>query len=300
MSQLSYEQKRAQTVELAYNLFIVFLIVVVLMPVFYIISISFSKNGGIGGELIPTDFSLNHWKYILGLPYKDQLTGELKTSTFPILKWMWNSLKIAGLSSFMVLFLSTTSAYALSRFNFKGKQSSLITLMIVQMFPNIMALVAFYLMLDFLGQYVPALGIDTHWGLILVYLGGTPFNIWLIKGYFDTIPRSMEESAIIDGCSHWQAFTKILLPLSAPILAVVGLLTFIGTFADFIVPSILLKSQDQLTFAVGIQLFISDSFAGRWGQFAAASILGALPISLIFFSIHRYIISGLSAGGVKE
>lgn len=299
-SSMSYERKRELTVDLAFNLAIVLLIIIVLFPVFYIVSMSFNPTGSLGGDFIPKDFSLNHWRYILGLEYVDALTGEVKRAAFPILKWLWNSIKIAGLSSFMILFLSTTSAYALSRFEFTGKKSSLVTLMIVQMFPNIMALVAFYLMLDFIGQYIPSLGIDTHWGLILVYLGGTPFNIWLIKGYFDTIPKSMEESAIIDGCTRWQAFTKILLPLSAPILAVVGLLTFIGTFADFIVPSILLKSQDQLTFAVGIQLFISDSFSGRWGQFAAASILGALPISLVFFSIHRYIISGLSAGGVKE
>ncbi len=109
----------------------------------------------------------------------------------------------------------------------------------------------------------------------------------------------MEESAIIDGCSRWQAFYKILLPLSAPILAVVGLLTFIGTFADFILPSILLKTQDKLTFAVGIQIFISESFAGRWGQFAAACVIGALPVCAVFFSIHKYIVSGLASGGVK-
>jgi ABC-type maltose transport system permease subunit len=154
-------------------------------------------------------------------------------------------------------------------------------------------------MLDFIGQGVPWLGIDTHWGLILIYLGGTPFNIWLLKGYFDTLPRSIEESARMDGCTHFQAFYKIVLPLCTPILAVIGLLTFISTFSDFILPSILLKSQDQMTFAVGIQIFISESFASRWGQFAAASILGALPVSLLFFSIHRYIVDGLSHGGVK-
>ncbi len=198
-----------------------------------------------------------------------------------------------------MLALSTTSAYALSRFSFKGKQTSLITLMVIQMFPNIMAMVAFYFMLDFIGNYFPAFGTDTHGGLILVYLGGTPFNIWLIKGYFDTIPKSIEESAIMDGCSRLQAFYRIVLPLSTPILAVVGLLTFIGTFSDFILPSILLKTESNFTFAVGIQIFISDAFASRWGQFAAACILGAIPITAIFFSIHKYIVSGLSMGGTK-
>jgi maltose/maltodextrin transport system permease protein len=290
-------RNRDRTALFARHLFIIAISIVVLFPVFYVISISFNPIGSIGSDFIPDKFSLTHWKYILGLPY---IEGDNKVTTFPVLLWLFNSLKVSLITSVAVLFLSTTSAYALSRFRFKGRKTSLIILMIVQMFPSIMALVAFYLMLNFVGNYIPWLGTDTHWGLILVYLGATPFNIWLIKGYFETIPKSMEEAAIIDGCSRWQAFYKILLPLSAPILAVVGLLTFIGTFADFIVPSVLLKSQDQLTFAVGIQLFISESFSNRWGQFAAASILGAVPIMLLFFSIHRYIISGLSAGGVKE
>ncbi len=290
-------KKKEQATMLARHLFLIAISIVVIFPVFYVISISFNPLGAIGSDFIPDKFSLTHWKYILGLPY---IEGESTVTNFPIIRWLFNSLKISFLTSLLVLFLSTTSAYALSRFKFRGRKTSLLVLMIVQMFPSIMALVAFYLILTFIGKYFPWLGTDTHWGLILVYLGGTPFNIWLIKGYFETIPASMEEAAIIDGCSRWQAFYKILLPLSVPILAVVGLLTFIGTFADFIVPSVLLKSQDQLTFAVGIQLFISESFSNRWGQFAAASILGALPIMLVFFSIHRYIISGLSAGGVKE
>ena len=291
-------RRREQASMAVRHLALTAIIVVVIFPVFYILSISFNPTGSIGSDMIPEVFSLAHWKYILGLPY---IPGDETTvANFPILTWLFNSIKISLITSVLILFLSTTSAYALSRFKFKGRRTSLIVLMIVQMFPSIMALVAFYLMLDFVGRYFPSIGTDTHWGLILVYLGGTPFNIWLIKGYFETIPKSMEEAAIVDGCSRWQAFYKILLPLSAPILAVVGLLTFIATFADFIVPSVLLKSQDMLTFSVGIQLFISESFSSRWGQFAAASIMGALPISLVFFSIHRYIISGLSAGGVKE
>lgn len=272
---------------------------IILFPVVYIISISFNATGSIGSEIIPKKLSLEHWKYILGMKYINSFSGQLQVSNFPILTWLFNSIKISLITSILMLVLSTTSAYALSRFRYKGRQSSLMILMVVQMFPNIMAMVAFYLMLNFLGRYIPAIGTDTHGGLILVYLGGTPFNIWLIKGYFDTIPKSIEESAIMDGCSRFQAFYKIVLPLSTPILAVVGLLTFINTFSDFILPSILLKTQDKLTFAVGIQIFISESFSGRWGQFAAACILGAFPISTIFLCIHKYIVSGLTMGGSK-
>lgn len=299
MSQYKNAQAREQFIKLAKHLSLIALLIIILFPVLYIVSISLNPTGGIGSELIPEKWSLNHWKYILGITYIDQATGKEVKSVYPILKWLWNSIKISGIAAIMMLLLSTTSAYALSRFQFKGKRSSLLALMIIQMFPNVMAMVAFYFMLDFLGKYVPGLGTDSHGGLILVYLGGTPFNIWLIKGYFDTLPKSIEESAVLDGCTRLQAFWKIVLPLSTPILAVVGLLTFINTFSDFILPSILLKSQEKLTFAVGIQIFISESFSSRWGQFAAACILGAIPISTIFMSIQKYIVSGLSAGGSK-
>ncbi|MCK5884335.1 MAG: maltose ABC transporter permease MalG [Bacteriovoracaceae bacterium] len=296
---MSFVHKKKSIESLARHLLLVAILVVVLFPVLYVLSISLNKTGSMSADLIPKDISFNNWKYILGIDYVDSISGETVRSPFPILIWLWNSIKVSGITSLLMLLLSTTSAYALSRFRFKGKQSSLLVLMIVQMFPNIMAMVAFYFMLDFIGSYIPSLGADTHGGLILVYLGGTPFNIWLIKGYFDTIPKSIEESAIMDGCNRLQAFWKIIIPLSTPILAVVGLLTFINTFSDFILPSILLKSQENMTFAVGIQIFISESFSSRWGQFAAACILGAIPITAIFFSIHKYIVSGLSAGGSK-
>lgn len=296
---MSFQAKKRHMEVLATHLLLMAILLVVLFPVLYVISISFNQMGSISSELIPQKVTLAHWKYIFGIEYTDAVTGELVKPPFPIMTWLWNSVKVAGITSALMLLLSTTSAYALSRFRFAGKQSSLMVLMIVQMFPNIMAMVAFYFMLDAIGRYVPGLGLDTHGGLILVYLGGTPFNIWLIKGYFDTIPKSIEESAIMDGCTRVQAFWRIVIPLSTPILAVVGLLTFINTFSDFILPSILLKSQDKMTFAVGIQIFVSESFASRWGQFAAACILGAFPISAIFFSIHRYIVSGLAAGASK-
>jgi maltose/maltodextrin transport system permease protein len=292
----NFQKRQMET--LAKHLLLWTLLMIVLFPIIYIISISFNASGSIGSKLIPDSLTLNHWKYILGIPYLDA-NGKEVLSPFPIMLWLWNSIKISSVSAVLMLLLSTTSAYALSRFRFRGRQSSLLVLMIIQMFPNIMAMVAFYFMLDFIGGFVPWLGTDSHGGLILVYLGGTPFNIWLIKGYFDTIPKSIEESAIMDGCTKFQAFWKIVLPLSTPILAVVGLLTFINTFSDFILPSILLKSGDKLTFAVGIQIFISDAFSGRWGPFAAACFLGAFPISAIFFTIHKYIISGLAMGGTK-
>jgi len=294
----AYNKKKQSLDKLLSHLMLIAIAIIVLLPVFVVVSVSLSKGGSLKTGLIPEAVSFDNWKYILGIPYVNAV-GETVVSPYPIMLWLFNSIKVSVISAFLMLLFSTTAAYSLSRFKFKGKETSLMFLMVMQMFPNMMAMVAFYFMLDFIGQGIPWLGIDTHWGLILIYLGGTPFNIWLLKGYFDTLPRSIEESARMDGCTHFQAFYKIVLPLCTPILAVIGLLTFISTFSDFILPSILLKSQDQMTFAVGIQIFISESFASRWGQFAAASILGALPVSLLFFSIHRYIVDGLSHGGVK-
>jgi ABC-type maltose transport system permease subunit len=294
----TYTQKKKSLNKLFFHLMLIAIALVVLLPIFSVVTVSLSKGGSLKAGFSLKDFSLDNWKYILGIPYTNGL-GENIISPYPIMRWLFNSLKVSFLSAILMLVFSTTAAYSLSRFKFKGKEASIMFLMVMQMFPNMMAMIAFYFMLDFIGQGVPSLGVDTHGGLILIYLGGTPFNIWLLKGYFDTLPRSIEESARMDGCTHFQAFYKIVLPLCTPMLAVIGLLTFISTFSDFILPSILLKSQDQMTFAVGIQIFISESFASRWGQFAAASILGALPISLLFFSIHRYIVDGLSHGGVK-
>jgi ABC-type maltose transport system permease subunit len=294
----AYIKKKANLKKLLMHLILIAIGLVVLLPIFSVVTVSLSKSGSLKSGFSLKELSFDNWKYILGIPFTN-MAGEKIISPYPIMRWLLNSLKVSFLSAFLMLTFSTTAAYSLSRFKFKGKDASIMFLMIMQMFPNMMAMIAFYFMLDFIGQGVPSLGVDTHGGLILIYLGGTPFNIWLLKGYFDTLPRSIEESARMDGCTHFQAFYKIVLPLCTPMLAVIGLLTFISTFSDFILPSILLKSQDQMTFAVGIQIFISESFASRWGQFAAASILGALPISLLFFSIHRYIVDGLSHGGVK-
>lgn len=294
----NYIKKKKSIKKLLLHLVLLTIALVVLLPIFSVVTVSLSKGGSLKSGFSLNSLSLDNWKYILGIPYTNAL-GENIISPYPIMRWLFNSLKVSFLSAFLMLAFSTTAAYSLSRFKFKGKDVSIMFLMVMQMFPNMMAMIAFYFMLDFIGQGIPSLGVDTHGGLILIYLGGTPFNIWLLKGYFDTLPRSIEESARMDGCTHFQAFYRIVLPLCVPMLAVIGLLTFISTFSDFILPSILLKSQDQMTFAVGIQIFISESFASRWGQFAAASILGALPISLLFFSIHRYIVDGLSQGGVK-
>jgi len=162
----------------------------------------------------------------------------------------------------------------------------------------VLALVALYAIFDGLGAAFPAIGHNTHTALVLAYSGGLAIHIWTLKGYYDTLPTEVEEAAIVDGATPWQAFRKVLLPMALPALAVVFVLAFIGAIIEYPVASILLTQQDQLTLAVGAKLFVHEHNF-RWGDFAAAAILSGLPITVVFLVAQRWLVSGLAAGGVK-
>ncbi|HBR09672.1 TPA: maltose ABC transporter permease MalG [Candidatus Acetothermia bacterium] len=260
-----------------------------IFPVIWIFSASINPGNTLFGlRFIPQVVTWNH--------YLDLFTNPLH----PFGLWLWNSIKVSGTASLVTVFLTALGAYALSRFRFRGRRTGLLALLLIQMFPQMLAMVAIYLLLLSIGRYIPWLGLNTHAGLIMVYLGGAMgFNTWLMKSYFDTIPHDLEESAMVDGATHFQAFLRIILPLARPILAVIFILTFIGTYSDFLLPSILLTGTRQFTFAVGLRLFIQGQYATRWGIFAAACMLGAIPIMVVFLSLQRFLISGLTRGGVK-
>lgn len=217
---------------------------------------------------------------------------------FPVLLWLWNSIKVAFITAFLIICLSTTSAYAFARMKFKGKTVILNGMLIFQMFPAVLALVAIYALFDKIGEYIPWLGLNTHGGLILSYMGGIALHIWTIKGYFETIDASLEEAAAIDGATPWQAFRLILLPLSVPILAVVFILAFISTITEVPVASVLLLDMNELTLAVGSQQYLYPQNY-LWGDFAAAAVLSGLPITIVFLLAQRWLVGGLTAGGVK-
>jgi ABC-type maltose transport system permease subunit len=160
--------------------------------------------------------------------------------------------------------------------------------------------VALFIILTQLGNVVPALGLNTHTGLLLIYLGSTlGANTWLTKGYFDSIPRDLDEAATVDGASQWQTFSRVILPLVRPILVVVGLLTFIGTYSEYVLARILLTSNTKYTLAVGLNLFVADQFGQRWGIFCAGALMAALPVVIIFLIFQRYLVGGLTSGAVK-
>ncbi|MGC8930395.1 MAG: sugar ABC transporter permease [Dictyoglomus sp.] len=269
------------------HLLIWIILVFTFFPVAWTVSASLRAGGGlVGQKLIPEVLTLEHY-------------SNLKAIGF--FNWIKNSLIVSLTTAILTVFLVSLAAYAFSRFNFWGKKYSLLTLLILQMFPAVMGMVAVYLLLFHIGKYIPFLGLNTLSGLIMVYLGGgVPYNIWLMKGFFDSIPDSLEESALIDGATRFQAYYKIILPLATPVLAVVAINSFIGTYSDFLLASIILKDPSKYTFAVGLRNFISGMYDVRWGDFAAASIVGALPIVILFLSLQNLIISGLTRGAVKE
>ncbi|WP_374113915.1 sugar ABC transporter permease [Microbacterium jiangjiandongii] len=216
--------------------------------------------------------------------------------------WAWagNTLIVAGISSIGAVLMGAAAAYAFSRFRFSGRRVGLTTLLIVQMFPQALAFVAIFIMLLTLGEVIPALGLNSKIALICIYLGGAlGANTFLMYGFFNTIPMEIDESAKIDGATHAQIFWQLIIPLVTPILAVVALLAFISAFADFIIAKVVLVSEDQWTLAVGMYQWVSNQLSSNWGLFAAGAVLASIPVLVLFLSLQRYIVGGLTAGSVK-
>ncbi len=276
---------------------LILLLVVTLFPLLAVISISLRPGNFATGSLIPSEISFEHWKLALGIPVL-QADGTLVPPPFPVLLWLWNSVKVAAISAFLIVAISTTGAYAFARLRFRFKQGLLNAMLVLQMFPVAVALVAVYALFEGLGDHVPWLGLETHGGLVLAYLGGVAMHVWTIKGYFDTLPVEIEESARVDGATPWQVFLRVLLPMAVPILMVVFVLAFIGTIIEYPVASVLLREEPNLTLAVGSKFYLYEQ-RYLWGDFAAAAVLSGLPITLVFLAAQKWIVSGLTAGGVK-
>lgn len=255
-------------------------------PIIYILSASLNPRGTLTG-------SNQIFASITGQNYADLTSTKFLT-------WLGNSLMIGVVTSIATVLMGAAAAYAFSRFRFKGRRLSLTTLLILQMFPQLLAFVAIFLLLLTLGEVVPALGLNSHLALIAVYLGGAlGVNTFLMYGFFNTVPKELDEAAKIDGATHGQIFWTIILRLVSPILAVVALLSFIATFNDFIIAKIVLQSESNWTVAVGMYQWVSDQLDANWGLFAAGAVITAIPIILLFQFLQRYIVGGLTVGSVK-
>lgn len=273
----------------------VILIFFSIFPVLWIISASFSSTQSLSTQtLIPPKVSMLNYERLFGLDPNYRF-GDLIYQ-----KWIFNSIKVASITSVLSLAITTMAAYAFSRMRFSGRITVLKGILLIQVFPNLLALVAIYVMLFQVGEIIPRLGLNTHAGLIMVYLGGSMgINIWLMKGFLDTIPRAIDESGMVDGATHTQIFTYLILPLLRPILVTIGILNFIGTYGDFVLARILLTDVEKYTLMVGLQIFTSGQFDQKWGVFAAGALIGAIPIMIIYLLLQDQITGGLTTGAVK-
>lgn len=222
----------------------------------------------------------------------DNFRRLFEETLYPV--WYKNTLIVALTTMIIQVSIVTLAGYAYSRYNFIGRKNSLKTFLIIQMVPTTAALTAFFVMAFLLKA------INQFWFLSLLYIGGgIPMNTWLMKGYFDTVPYDLDESAKIDGAGHLRTFWQIVLPLVRPMVAVQALWAFMGPFGDYMLARFLLRSQEAYTVAVGLQTFISDIRNQRVALFAAGAILIAVPISILFFMLQKHFVSGLTSGGTK-
>ena len=293
---LRSSQKFQKRLSIGLRLFIALILIFFsIFPVIWIISASFNSSQSLSTQsLIPPRPSLLNYQRLFGMD------PNYKFGDLIYQKWLFNSVKIAGISTILSLAITTMAAYAFSRMRFKGRVTMLKGILLIQVFPNLLALVAIYVLVFQFGEIIPAIGLNTHAGLILVYLGGSMgLNIWLMKGFLDTIPRDIDESGMVDGASHFQIFWNLLLPLLRPILVVIGVISFIGTYGDFILARILLNDVNKYTLMVGLQIFTAGQFDQKWGVFAAGALIGALPIMILYYVLQDQIVGGLTQGSVK-
>ncbi|MEH6938850.1 sugar ABC transporter permease [Bacillus sp. JJ664] len=280
MNKKSFNFGSALLTSLTYILLIL-VAIVVLFPIIWIVGSSFGESTGLASATpIPKNPTIEHYK---------ELFEKTKFSL-----WYWNTLKIALLNMVISVFLSTSAAYVFSRFKFKGKKFGMVAILVLQMFPSFMGMIAIYILFLNFGL------LNNHLGLVLVYAAGQiPFNTWLIKGYLGAVPKALDESAMIDGATKTQIFFKIILPLSKPILTFVALTQFMAPWMDFILPRLLISSNEKKTLAIGLFELIKGQTNQNFTMFAAGAVLVAVPITILYVWLQKYIIQGVTAGANK-
>ena len=254
--------------------------ILVIFPALWIVMSSFSAGDSFFlSSLFPDKLSTEHYV---------KLFRETNFTT-----WVFNSLKLCLIVALIQLTLTSLAAYAFARLRFTGRKYGLMSLLVLQVFPNSMAVAGYYILIYNFGL------VDSSIALIFVLAGGSAFNIWLLKSYIDGIPIELDEAALVDGANQFQVFYKIVMPLAMPQLAVLFLFSFIATYSEYVITSIFLQTPGKMTLALGLQSFISDQFAAHWTMFSAAAVISSLPIMVVFMGLQRFIQNGLVAGGVK-
>jgi arabinogalactan oligomer/maltooligosaccharide transport system permease protein len=272
------------------HLFAIVVVLFSLYPIVWMVSSSVNaRNTLSGAQLIPENLSWDSYELIFSNPTLN-----------PFLTWLWNSWKIALVVAVFNVLLSAMAAYAFSRFRFKGRRLGLLTLLLLQVFPQYVMFIAIFLILQRIGIVFPAFGLNTHSGLIIVYLGAAVgFNTFLIKGFMDAVPTSLDESARVDGAGPTLIFWRIIMPLIRPALAVIFIITMVNTFSEYLLARTLLRSTEQLTYAVGLNSYALAEYGANWGALTAGAVVGAVPVVITFLIAQRAIVSGLTQGAVK-
>jgi arabinogalactan oligomer / maltooligosaccharide transport system permease protein len=278
-------------------------VIFALFPIGYILNLAFAGRNTLTSAC-PLDYQgLEAITCLIPQPWTwstANFTKVLDDEQRPFLVWFQNTMIIATVVSFVSVFMGAAAAFAFSRMRFTGRRPGLLALVLVQMFPAILALTAIFLLLTQIRDVFPAIGLNSIYGLILVYLGGTlGVNTYLMKGFFDTIPVEIDESARIDGASHVRIFFGMILRLAAPILTVVFFITFTGMFNELAIASVIVPNQLDTTLAVGLNTYVANPLKQEWGFFAAGALMAAVPMLIVFAIAQRQLVTGLTAGAVK-
>ena len=260
-----------------------------LFPIVFLVSAALNPAGSLDtSSLLP--------KTISGANF-DTLFGD---DSRPYTSWYKNSMIIATVGSLGSVFIGACAAFAFSRLRFIGRRPGLLALLLLQMFPAMLTFPALYLTFAKLGEIIPGLGLNSIWALTLCYLGGAMgANVWLLKGYFDTVPKELDEAAKVDGASHARIFFTITLPLITPILVTVGMIQFIGLFNEFLLASVFLRDVDSQTLGVGLNALLTADRNKYFGAFCMGAVLASAPIVLLYLAFQKQLVGGLTAGSVK-
>lgn len=270
-------------------------------PAFYVITLAFSGGNTLTAACPPERTGLAALACIFPTQFSATNFQILLTSDqWPVMVWFRNTLLIAGVNAFAALFMGAAAAFAFSRLRFKGRRMGLLMLMLVQMFPGVLAITAIYSLLTQIADVYPSFGINSIWGLTLVYMGGAlGVNTFLMKGYFDTIPVDIDESARIDGAGHVRIFFGLIMRLALPILVVVFFVSFQAAFNELPLAQVVLPDANNTTLAVGLNGLVSNPLVQQWGLMAAGGVMAAVPLFLLFLFTQKSLVTGLTAGAVK-
>jgi arabinogalactan oligomer / maltooligosaccharide transport system permease protein len=278
------------------HLFLLVMLFITIYPVLWVLTIAFSGGQSVAIADVPADATtLDRLRAVTPWPEHVSLDNFRALMTQqPFARWLLNSAIVAGLTTIVGVFLACTAAYAFSRFRFPGRRAGLMSFLVSQMFPGTLMLIPLYIIV------VQWLGLGSSFtGVVLVYATiAIPFCVWMLKGYFDTIPKELEESALIDGASQATIFLRIILPLAKPAVAVTALFSFMTGWNEFIIAATFMNKEEMYTAPVGLRFFVGG-FSQQWGYFAAGSIIAAIPVVVLFLFLQKYLVSGLTAGAVK-